>query len=171
VTASAPQASQDETLRRLSREEAEYVIDCAHELADDQSLGTSRRAIHARQAALLEVVCCTTFPMTKVVALSMPSLSPWTDIRLTSEVGVSHWFLNQRSIEAINRWKRLAALEGAYSSMWVFHSLMDGREPLSKRAGCRDLVDAAREASLEGPERVSPSSIRRALRLPWAAHS
>lgn len=149
--------------RSLSREEAEHVIDGVHELADDPFLRTSQRAIHARQAALFEVICCTTFPLAHLVALSLPSLIPWLDIKLTSDIGISHRFLSQRAIHSINRWKRLATLEGVISQKWVFHTLKPSTKPLSRTSAYLDLKAAAHVTCMEEPERVTMSAIRKAL--------
>ncbi len=72
--------------------------------------------------------------------------------------------LHDRAIEAIARWQRLAS---DYSedkrSQWLFHSVRNGTNALTRQAALKEIKEAAVAAGLANPERVSPHVLRHAF--------
>jgi len=164
TTALTEQDRAGDTSPDVRREEAEAVIDTAHELADRPDFNPYERALHARRAAFLETVCSTDVPIGDVVRFPKEMLRPVTltepVLRRTSGGDA---FPSERAMESIRRWHRLAASWGSISERWVFHAIGDGKRPLTRQGAYIDVRAAAAAAGLSHPERITPLTMRGAM--------
>jgi integrase/recombinase XerD len=138
----------------LSITQTEALLETAHRLAADPSVGLYRQAGYARRAALFETL------------YASDAAPPGTRMLLVRGKGDKQRLvpLHDRAIEAITHWQRLAsAYSGGKPTQWLFHSVRNGTKPLTRQAALLEIKEAAVAAGLASPERVSPHVLRHAF--------
>jgi len=150
----------------LSIAETETLLETAHRLAADPSVGLYRQAGYARRAALFETLYASGMRISE--ALSLPADAAPAGIRMLLVRGKGDKQrlvpLHERAIEAIALWQRLArAYAGGAPSPWLFHSVRNGTKALTRQAALLEIKEAAGAAGLSSPERVSPHVLRHAF--------
>lgn len=150
----------------LSIAETEALVETAHQLAADPSVGLYRQAGYARRAALFETLYASGMRISEALSLPSDAAAPGTRMLLVRGKGDKQRLvpLHDRAITAIAHWQRLAA---AYSvgkpSPWLFHSVRNGSKALTRQAALLEIKEAAVAAGLASPERVSPHVLRHAF--------
>jgi integrase/recombinase XerD len=150
----------------LSVAETEALLETAHELAADPSVGLYRQAGYARRAALFETLYASGMRISEALSLPSDAAPPGTHMLLVRGKGDKQRLvpLHNRAIEALAQWQKLAS---AYSrgklSQWLFHSVRNGTKALTRQAALLEIKEAALAAGLGSPERVSPHVLRHAF--------
>jgi integrase/recombinase XerD len=150
----------------LSIAETEALLETAHRLAADPSVGLYRQAGYARRAALFETLYASGMRISEALALPSDAAPHGTRMLLVRGKGDKQRLvpLHARAIEAIAHWQGLAA---AYAkgrpSQWLFHSVRNGAKALTRQAALLEIKEAAVAAALPHPERVSPHVLRHAF--------
>ena len=150
----------------LSIDETEALLETAHTLAADASVGLYRQAGYARRAALFETLYASGMRISEALSLPSDAARPGTRMLLVRGKGDKQRLvpLHARAIEAIARWQSLAA---EYSrgtlTQWLFHSVRNGTKALTRQAALLEIKEAAVAAGLASPERVSPHVLRHAF--------
>ena len=150
----------------LSITETEALLETAHTLAADPSVGLYRQAGYARRAALFETLYASGMRISEALSLPSDAARPGTRMLLVRGKGDKQRLvpLHTRAIEAIAHWQRLArAYAGAAPSPWLFHPVRSGAKPLTRQAALLEIKEAALAAGLPSPERVSPHVLRHAF--------
>ncbi len=150
----------------LSIDETEALLETAHRLAADPSVGLYRQAGYARRAALFETLYASGMRISEALALPSDAAPPGTRMLLVRGKGDKQRLvpLHPRAIEAIAHWQRLAAAYcGGVPSPWLFHSVRNGTKALTRQAALLEIKEAAVAAGLPNPERVSPHVLRHAF--------
>ena len=150
----------------LSITETEALLETAHTLAADASVGLYRQAGYARRAALFETLYASGMRISEALALPSDAARPGTRMLLVRGKGNKQRLvpLHARAIEAIGHWQSLAsAYSGAAPSPWLFHPVRSGAKPLTRQAALLEIKEAAVAAGLSSPERVSPHVLRHAF--------
>jgi len=153
----------------LSIEETEALLETAHTLAADPSVGLYRQAGYARRAALFETLYASGMRISEALALPSDAARPGTRMLLVRGKGDKQRLvpLHGRAIEAIALWQKLAAAySGGVPSPWLFHSVRNGTQALTRQAALLEIKEAAVAAGLSSPERVSPHVLRHAFATP-----
>jgi integrase/recombinase XerD len=150
----------------LSIAETEALLETAHTLAGDRSVGLCRQAGYARRAALFETLYASGMRISE--ALSLPSYAAPSGTRMLLVRGKGEKQrlvpLHERAIAAIARWQTLArAYAGGAPSSWLFYSVRNGSKALTRQAALLEIKEAAVAAGLATPERVSPHVLRHAF--------
>jgi integrase/recombinase XerD len=150
----------------LSIAETEALLETAHRLATDPSVGLYRQAGYARRAALFETLYASGMRISEALSLSSNAAPPGTRMLLVRGKGDKQRLvpLHDRAIGAITHWQKLAS---AYSrgkpTQWLFHSVRNGAKALTRQAALLEIKEAAVAAGLASPERVSPHVLRHAF--------
>ncbi|GEO16137.1 tyrosine recombinase [Microvirga aerophila] len=150
----------------LSVDETEALLETAHALAADPSVGLYRQAGYARRAALFETLYASGMRISEALSLPSDAARPGTRMLLVRGKGDKQRLvpLHNRAIAAIAQWQSLAA---AYSrgppSPWLFHSVRNGTKALTRQAALLEIKEAAVAAGLSNPDRVSPHVLRHAF--------
>ncbi|WP_414474829.1 tyrosine recombinase [Microvirga sp. M2] len=150
----------------LSIAETEALLETAHRLAADPSVGLYRQAGYARRAALFETLYASGMRISEALSLTADAAAPGTRMLLVRGKGDKQRLvpLHDRAITAIAHWQRLArAYSGGAPSPWLFHSVRNGAKALTRQAALLDIKEAAVAAGLASPERVSPHVLRHAF--------
>jgi integrase/recombinase XerD len=150
----------------LSVAETESLLETAHGLAADPSVGLYRQAGYARRAALFETLYASGMRISEALSLPSDAAPSGTRMLLVRGKGDKQRLvpLHDRAIEAIARWQRLAhAYSGGALSPWLFHSVRNGAKALTRQAALLEIKEAAVAAGLASPERVSPHVLRHAF--------
>jgi integrase/recombinase XerD len=148
----------------LSIAETEALLETAHRLAADASVGLYRQAGYARRAALFETLCASGMRISE--ALQSDAAPLGIRMLLAGGKGDKQRLvpLDDRAIEAIAQWQKLAR---AYSvgapSPWLFHSVRNGSKVLTRQAALQEIREAAVASGLASSERVSPHVLRHAF--------
>jgi integrase/recombinase XerD len=150
----------------LSVTETEALLETAHTLAADPSVGLYRQAGYARRAALFETLYASGMRISE--ALSLPSDAAPTSTRMLLVRGKGDKQrlvpLHDRAIGAITHWQKPAsAYSGGKPTQWLFHSVRDGAKALTRQAALLEIKEAAVAAGLASPERVSLHVLRHAF--------
>ncbi len=143
----------------LSIAETETLLETAHMLAADSSVGLYRQAGYARRAALFETLYASGMRISEALSLPSDAAPAGTRMLLVRGKGDKQRLvpLHDRAIEAIAQWQRLAAAySGGVPSPWLFHSVCNGTKALTRQAALLEIKEAALAAGLASPERVSP---------------
>ncbi|WP_201842835.1 tyrosine recombinase [Microvirga zambiensis] len=150
----------------LSIAETEALLETAHRLAADPSVGLYRQAGYARRAALFETLYASGMRISEALSLPSDAAPLGTRMLLVRGKGDKQRLvpLHDRAIEAIAQWQRLAsAYSGGKRSQWLFHSVRNGTKALTRQAALKEIKEAAVAAGLANPERVSPHVLRHAF--------
>jgi integrase/recombinase XerD len=149
----------------LSIAETEALLETAHRLAADPSVGLYRQAGYARRAALFETLYASGMRISEALSLPSDAAPAGTRMLLVRGKGDKQRLvpLHERAIEAIALWQRLAAAySGGAPSPWLFHSVRNGAKALTRQAALLEIKEAV-AAELPSPERVSPHVLRHAF--------
>ncbi|MFC1455986.1 tyrosine recombinase [Microvirga arabica] len=150
----------------LSIAETEALLEMAHRLAADPSVGLYRQAGYARRAALFETLYASGMRISEALALPSDAAPPGTRMLLVRGKGDKQRLvpLHERAIAAIAHWQKLArAYSGGAPSPWLFHAVRNGSKALTRQAALLEIKEAAVAAGLASPERVSPHVLRHAF--------
>lgn len=149
----------------LSVGDVTRLLDTAHVLADDPSVGLFRQAGYARRVALLETIYASGMRVSEAVSLPARTARTKVSYLLIRGKGEKERIvpLHQKALDAILRWRRLAAEYGTNSGTWLFHAVRDGKKHLSSRAAELEIKDAAIAAGLPRPDQVTPHVLRHAF--------
>jgi integrase/recombinase XerD len=150
----------------LSIAETEALLETAHRLAADLSVGLYRQAGYARRAALFETLYASGMRISEALSLPSDAARPGTRMLMVRGKGDKQRLvpLHERAIEAIAQWQQLArAYSGGAPSAWLFHSVRNGAKALTRQAALLEIKEAAVAAGLASPERVSPHVLRHAF--------
>jgi integrase/recombinase XerD len=150
----------------LSIAETEALLETAHALAADPSVGLYRQAGYARRAALFETLYASGMRISEALSLPSDAAPPGTRMLLVRGKGDKQRLvpLHDRAIEAIAQWQKLAsAYSGGAPSPWLFHSVRNGTKALTRQAALLEIKEAAVAAGLASPDRVSPHVLRHAF--------
>jgi integrase/recombinase XerD len=150
----------------LSITETEALLETAHRLAADPSVGLYRQAGYARRAALFETLYASGMRISEALSLPSDAAPPGTRMLMVRGKGDKQRLvpLHDGAIAAIAQWQRLAgAYSGGAPSPWLFHSVRNGSKALTRQAALLEIKEAAVAAGLASPERVSPHVLRHAF--------
>jgi integrase/recombinase XerD len=168
----APMRRQQRLPTVLSVAEVTRLLDTTHAQAENPSVSLFKRASFARRAALLETIYAS--GMTVSEAVSLPARAARTKVPHLLIRGKGDKerivLLHAKALEAVQRWRRLAAEYGTYSGVWLFHSVRDGGKHLSTRAAEREIKEAAIAAGLSRADLVTPHVLRHAFATHLFAH-
>ncbi len=143
----------------LSISETESLLETAHKVAADPSVGLYRQAGYARRAALFETLYASGMRISEALSLPSDAARPGTRMMMVRGKGDKQRLvpLHDRAIEAIAHWQSLAAqYSGGRPTQWLFHSVRNGTKALTRQAALLGIKEAAVAAGLPSPERVSP---------------
>jgi integrase/recombinase XerD len=150
----------------LSIDETEALLEIAHTLAADASVGLYRQAGYARRAALFETLYASGMRISEALSLPSDAARPGTRMLMVRGKGDKQRLvpLHARAIEAIARWQSLAAeYSRGTPTQWLFHSVRNGTKALTRQAALLEIKEAAVAAGLASSERVSPHVLRHAF--------
>lgn len=149
----------------LTIAEVDRLLETAHRLAQDESVGLYRQAGHARRAALFEVLYASGMRVSEAVNLPARAISAGSRTMIVEGKGGKERMvlLHQRAIEAVGIWRGLAEAYGSASERWVFHAVRDGGAPLTRQSALAEIKEAAVAAGIRNPDRVSPHKLRHAF--------
>ncbi|KAB0265509.1 tyrosine recombinase [Microvirga brassicacearum] len=150
----------------LSVDETAALLETAHRLAADPTVGLYRQAGYARRAALFETLYASGLRISEAVSLPSDAAPARTQMMMIRGKGGKQRLvpLHQGAIEAITRWRSLAAAySGNAPTQWLFHAVRNGSKPLTRQAALLEIKEAALAAGLPRPERVSPHVLRHAF--------
>jgi len=150
----------------LSIAETEALLETAHRLAADPSVGLYRQAGYARRAALFETLYASGMRISEALSLPSDAAPAGTRMLLVRGKGDKQRLvpLHDRAIEAIALWQKLAkAYSGAAPSPWLFHAVRNSAKALTRQAALQEIREAAVAAGLAKPDRVSPHVLRHAF--------
>jgi integrase/recombinase XerD len=150
----------------LSIAETEALLETAHTLAADPSVGLYRQAGYARRAALFETLYASGMRISEALSLPSDAAPPGTRMLLVRGKGDKQRLvpLHDRAIEAIAQWQKLASTySGGKPTQWLFHAVRNGSKALTRQAALLEIKEAAVAAGLASPERVSPHVLRHAF--------
>jgi integrase/recombinase XerD len=150
----------------LSVAETAALLETAHTLAADPSVGLYRQAGYARRAALFETLYASGMRISEALALPSEAARPGTRMLMVRGKGDKQRLvpLHDRAIEAISLWQKLAsAYSGGRPTQWLFHSVRNSTKPLTRQAALLEIKEAAVAAGLASPDRVSPHVLRHAF--------
>src|SRR4051794_16193504 len=149
----------------LSIAETGALLETAHRLAADPSVGLYRQAGYARRAALFETLYASGMRISEALSLPSDAARPGTRMLLVRGKGDKQRLvpLHPRAIEAIGFWQKLvAAYSGGAPSPWLFHPIQNGAKALTRQAALLEIKETAVAAGLASPDRVSPHVLRHA---------
>ena len=149
----------------LSMAEVDRLIETAHALARDESIGLYRQAGYARRAALFEVLYASGMRVSEAVNLPAKAIASGANSMIVTGKGGKDRLvpLHARAIEAVRFWRSLAAAYGSQSEKWVFHSVRNGATALTRQSALAEIKEAAVAAGIPNPDRVSPHKLRHAF--------
>ena len=130
----------------LSIAETEALLETAHQIAADSSVGLYRQAGYARRAALFETLYASGMRISEALSLPSDAAPSGTRMLLVRGKGDKQRLvpLHDRAIEAIALWQKLAhAYSGGAPSPWLFHSVRNGTKALTRQAALQEIKEAA----------------------------
>ena len=110
----------------LSITATEALLETAHRLAVDPSVGLYRQAGYAQRAALFETLYASGMRISEALSLPSDAAPPGTRMLLVRGKSDKHRLvpLHERAIVAFAQWQRLArAYSSGAPSPWLFHSV------------------------------------------------
>ena len=149
----------------LTIAEVDRLLETAHALARDDTVGLYRQAGYARRAALFEVLYASGTRVSEAVNLPAAAIAPGARAMIVKGKGGKERLvmLHRRAIEAVEVWRDLAAAYGSVSDTWLFHSVRNGAAPLTRQSALAEIKEAAVAAGIRNPDRVSPHKLRHAF--------
>ncbi|MPR08154.1 tyrosine recombinase [Microvirga tunisiensis] len=150
----------------LSIAETEALLETAHRLAADPSVGIYRQAGYARRAALFETLYASGMRISEALSLPSDAARPGTRMMMVRGKGDKHRLvpLHDRAIAAIADWQKLASqYSGGEPTQWLFHSVRNSTKALTRQAALLEIKEAAVAAGISSPDRVSPHVLRHAF--------
>jgi integrase/recombinase XerD len=168
----APMRRQEMLPTVLSVTEVTRLLDTTHAQTENPSIGLFKQASLARRAALLETIYASGMWVSEAVSLPAHAASTNVPHLLIRGKGDKERIvpLHAKALEAIQRWRRLAAEYGTNSGVWLFHSVRDGKKHLTTRSAEREIKEAAVAAGLSRPDLVTPHVLRHAFAAHLLAH-
>ena len=133
------------------------LLETAHRLAADLSVGLYRQAGYARRAALFETLYASGMRISEALSLPSDAAPPGTRMLLVRGKGDKQRLvpLHERAIAAIALWQTLARTHSSGApSPWLFHSVRNGSKALTRQAALLEIKEAAVTAGLSSPERA-----------------
>jgi integrase/recombinase XerD len=130
----------------LSITETEELLETAHTLAADPSVGLYRQAGYARRAALFETLYASGMRISEALSLPSDAAPPGTRMLLVRGKGDKQRLvpLHDRAIEAIAQWQKLASTySGGKPTQWLFHAVRNGSKALTRQAALLEIKEAA----------------------------
>jgi integrase/recombinase XerD len=149
----------------LSVAEVDQLLNTAHALAAQRTKGLFTQASHARRAALLETLYASGMRVSEAISLPARVARTNTGQLLIKGRGNKERIvpLHEKALQAISRWRALAAEYGTSSGRWLFHAVRDGDRHLTSRSAEREIRDAALAAGLNRADLVTPHVLRHAF--------
>jgi integrase/recombinase XerD len=146
-------------------EAVERLIETAHALARDGSVGLYRQAGYARRAALLETLYASGMRVSEAVTRPAGAVKPGTRmIHVRGKGGKERLVpLHDRAVEAIGLWRDLAGRYGSRSDVWLFHRVSNGEQHLTIDAALKEIKETAAAAGIPNAARWSPHKLRHAF--------
>jgi integrase/recombinase XerD len=138
----------------LSIAETEALLDTAHRLAADPSVGLYRQAGYARRAALFETLYASGMRISEALSLPSDAAPSGTRMLLVRGKGDKQRLvpLHERAIAAVAHWQTLArTYSGGAPSPWLLHSVRNGSKALTRQAALLEIKEAAVAAGLASP--------------------
>lgn len=149
--------------RTVSIDEVSRLLETAHDRASDTSGGLYAQAGLARRAALLETLYATGCRISEALALQYKDLRNNHAI-IVGKGGTERLIMfNDRAREAIEFWRSLVIKYQPGSRIWIFHSTRRYDRPLTRNSAFKEIKDAAIQAGLSNPDRLSPHILRHAF--------
>lgn len=149
----------------LSVEEVGRMLETVNGMAADGGQTPFQGASLARRAAVLETIYASGMRVSE--AISLPAGVIRREGRMLSVVGKGNKErlvpLHDAAKQAISLWRSRAEAYGSASARWLFHSVRDGKEPLTRQAVNEDIRLAARAAGISAYRKVSPHVLRHAF--------
>jgi integrase/recombinase XerD len=172
TTQMTPMRRQQRVPTVLSVAEVTRLLDTSHAQAEDRSVSLLKWASFARRAALLESIYASGMRVSEAVSLPAGAARTKVPHLLIRGKGDKERIvlLHAKALEAMQRWRRLAAEYGANSGMWLFHSVRDGGKHLTTRAAELEIKEAAIAAGLSRADLVTPQVLRHAFATQLLAH-
>jgi len=150
----------------LSVDETEALLDTAHKLAADPSVGLNRQAGYARRAALFETLYASGMRISEALSLPSDAVGAGTRMLMVRGKGDKQRLvpLHDQAIKAVAHWQKLAAAySGGKPTQWLFHSVRNNAKALTRQAALLEIKEAAVAAGLANPDRVTPHILRHAF--------
>ncbi|MET7247420.1 tyrosine-type recombinase/integrase [Methylobacterium sp. EM32] len=146
-------------------EAVDRLIETAHALARDGSVGLYRQAGYARRAALLETLYASGMRVSEAVTRPADAVRPGTRmIHVRGKGGKDRLVpLHDRAVEAIGWWRELAGRYGSRSDVWLFHRVSNGEQHLTIDAALKEIKETAAAAGIPNASRWSPHKLRHAF--------
>lgn len=148
----------------ISIDETNTLLDTAHSryLSEDRPY---QKAAFARQASLLETLYASGMRISEALALTPSVITRGEDSILIEGKGGKQRIvpLNDRALESMSTWRRLAAQWGSASPRWLFHSVRDGTKALTRSAALLEIKQIAAAAGLGYAQKLSPHVLRHAF--------
>jgi integrase/recombinase XerD len=168
----APMRPQQRLPTVLSVAEVTRLLDTTHAQAENPSVSLFKQASFARRAALLETIYASGMRVSEAVSLPARAARTKVPHLLIRGKGDKERIvlLHAKALEAMQRWRRLAAEYGTNSGVWLFHSVRAGGKHLSTRAAEREIKEAAIAAGLSRADLVTPHVLRHAFATHLFAH-
>ena len=151
----------------LSIAETEALLETAHRLAADPSVGLYRQAGYARRAALFETLYASGMRISEALSLPSDAAPPGTRMLLVRGKGDKQRLVPLH--ESGDRGHRPVAeagqrlFRGALRPSGCSTRCATARKALTRQAALLEIKEAAVAAGLASPERVSPHVLRHAF--------
>ncbi|GJD66341.1 Tyrosine recombinase XerD [Methylobacterium frigidaeris] len=138
------------------------LIETAHALAWDETVGLCRQAGYARRAASLETLYASGMRVSEAVTRPAEAVRRGTRmIHVRGKGGKDRLVaLPGRAVEAIGWWRELAGRYGSRSDLWLFHRVSNGERHLTIDAALKEIKETAAAAGIPNASRWSPHKLR-----------
>lgn len=146
----------------LSQKEVDSLLAHVARAAEDTSASPFMQASLARRAAVIEILYASGMRVSEAVSLPGNALARNERYLLVKGKGGKERVvpLHEKAVEAARLWRARAAAYGVVSPKWLFHSVRSGARPLTRQAVYKDIRQAAAEAGIGSPEKVTPHVLR-----------
>jgi integrase/recombinase XerD len=149
----------------LTIAQVDALLETAHRMATDGSVGAYRQAGYARRAALLETLYASGMRVSEAVTLPLDAFRRGQRYLFVKGKGGKERLvpLHGRAIQAIEVWQKALRAYRAMPSKWLFHAVRSPNEPLSRQAAWAEIRETAVAAGLPRPDLLSPHKLRHAF--------
>lgn len=149
----------------LGEKEVDVLLETAHAMAKDKTVGVYRQAGYARRAALFEVLYATGLRISEAVSLPANAIGANASHMYVVGRGGKERIVpfHNRAIDAVAFWRQLARAYGTVSDKWLFHSVRNGERHLTRQTALDEIKEAAIASGISDPDRVSPHKLRHAF--------